>query len=57
MLKQDDASDFIKAMEKESYDHASRGHWEIVKRSAIPLGTKKFRQSGRSSVSVFQMAA
>ena len=40
MLKQDDASDFIKAMEKESYDHASRGHWEIVKRSAIPLGTK-----------------
>ena len=40
MLKQDDASEFIKAMEKESYDHASRGHWEIVKRSEIPSGTK-----------------
>ena len=32
ILKQDDASDFIKAMEKESNDHSSRGHWDIVKR-------------------------
>ena len=32
MLKQDDASEFIKAMEKESNDHSSRGHWETVKR-------------------------
>ena len=31
MMKEDDASDFIKAMEKEVRDHESRGHWEIVK--------------------------
>ena len=32
MLKQDDASQFIKAMGKESNDHSSRVHWEILKR-------------------------
>ena len=40
MMKQDDAADFTKAMEKESHDHASRGHWEIVKQSQVPSGTK-----------------
>ena len=40
MLKQDDAADFIKAMQKEADDHASRGHWQIVKRSEIPAGVK-----------------
>ena len=40
MLKQDDASDFIKAIEKESNYHSSRGHWEIVKRFEIPPGVK-----------------
>jgi len=38
MLKEDDASDFIKAMEKEPNDHSSHGHWEIVKRFEIPPG-------------------
>ena len=40
MLKQDDASNFIKAMGKESNDCSSRGHWEIVKRVEIPPGVK-----------------
>ena len=40
MLKQDDAVEFIKAMQKESNDHSSRGHWEIVKRYEIPPGVK-----------------
>ena len=44
MLKQDDASDFIKAMEKESNDHSSRGHWEIVKRFEIPPGVKTIQE-------------
>ena len=38
-MKEDDASEFIKAME-EVRDHESRGHWEIIKRSSVPLGTK-----------------
>ena len=40
MLKQDDASNFIKTMEKESNDHSSRGRWEIVKRFEITPGVK-----------------
>ena len=40
MLKQDDAAEFIKAMLKETQDHESRGHWEVVKRSALPIGVK-----------------
>ena len=40
MLKEDDASDFIKTMEKESNEHSSRGHWDIVKRVEIPPGVK-----------------
>ena len=40
ILKQDDASEFIKAMEKESNDRSYRGHWEIVKRFEIPPGVK-----------------
>ena len=40
MLKQDDASGFIKAIGKESNDHSYRGHWEIVKRFEIPPGVK-----------------
>ena len=40
MLKQDDASNFIKAMGKESNYHSSRSHWEIVKRFEIPPGVK-----------------
>ena len=43
MLKQDDASNFIKAMEKESNDHSSRGHWDMVKRSEIPPRLKTIR--------------
>ena len=40
MLKQDDASNFIKAMEKESNDHSSCGHWDIVERFEIPSGKR-----------------
>ena len=40
MLKQDDAADFIKAMVKETRDHESRDHWDIIKRSQVPHGTK-----------------
>ena len=40
MLKQNDASDFIKEMEKESNDHSYCCHWEIVKRFKIPPGVK-----------------
>ena len=36
MLKQGDPSDFMKAVVKESNDHSSCGHWEIVKRFEIP---------------------
>ncbi len=31
MLKQDNTADFIKAMQKETQDHESWGHWEIIK--------------------------
>ena len=44
MPKQDDASDFIKAMEKESNDPSSHGHWEIVKRFEIPPGVKNIQE-------------
>ena len=40
MLKQDDASDFIEAMLKETKAHEDRGHWEVVKRSSMPAGMK-----------------
>ena len=40
MIKEDDASDFIKAMEKEIHYHESRGHWEVIKGSEIPRETK-----------------
>ena len=56
MLKEDDASDFIKAMIKETQDHESRGHWEIIKRSSIPHGVKQFRQYGLSKGNDSQMA-
>ncbi len=38
MLKQDDADNFVKAMNKEMHDHESRDHWEVIIRSEIPLG-------------------
>ena len=40
MLQQDDAASFIEAMKKETNAHESRGHWEVIKRSSIPYGTK-----------------
>ena len=40
ILKQDDAADFVKAMNKEVQDHESREHWEVIKRSEIPPGRK-----------------
>jgi hypothetical protein len=38
--KQEDWNDFIIAMEKEIIDHKSRGHWDLVPHSTIPLGNK-----------------
>ena len=40
MLKQPDASEFIKAMMKESSDHETRGHWEVVPRYSKPSNVK-----------------
>ena len=40
MLKQSDASEFIKAMMKESSDRESRGHWEVVPRYSKPSNVK-----------------
>ena len=40
MLKQPDASDFIKAMMKEANDHETRSHWTIIPRSAMPKDMK-----------------
>ena len=40
MLKQEDKSDFMKAMSVEVREHEKRHHWEVVKRSTLPKGTK-----------------
>ena len=40
MLKQDDRSKFVDAMEKEISDHTSRNHWDIVLRSTMPKEMK-----------------
>ena len=56
MLKQDDASKFIKAMEKESNDHSSRGHCKIVKRFEIPSGVKTIQAIWSFKRKRFQMA-
>ena len=45
MIKEGDASDFIKEMEKEIHDHEYRGHWEVVKRNEIPRDTKTIQPS------------
>ncbi len=45
MLKQDDASDFVKATNKEIQDHESREHWEVIKRSEIPPGMKTIKST------------
>ena len=40
MTQQDDAYEFIAAMQKEIAAHEERGHWEVVSRSSIPLHTR-----------------
>ena len=40
MLKQPDASEFIKTMMKESSDHETREHWEAVPRYSKPINVK-----------------
>jgi len=40
MLKEEDATDFIEAMKVEVAAHEKRDHWEVVKRSSVPFGTK-----------------
>ena len=40
MLKEYGASDFVKAMAKETQYHESQVHWEIIKHSLIPPGVK-----------------
>ena len=40
MLKQPDAAEVIKAMLKETDDHESRGHWEVIPRRDKPSQAK-----------------
>ena len=40
MLKEDDAGEFIKAMKKETETHERRNHWDVVKRSQVPVHVK-----------------
>ena len=40
MLKQPDAAEFIKVMLKETDDHESRGHWEVIPRRDKPSQAK-----------------
>ena len=40
MFQQEDKVDFIKAMMKETSDHESKGHWEVVPRSEKPFNVK-----------------
>ena len=37
MLKQPDAAEFVKATMKETDDHESRGHWEVIPRTSNVL--------------------
>ena len=39
-MQQPDALQFVKTMVKEIDDHQSRGHWDIVRQSTTPPGTK-----------------
>ena len=39
-FKQNDWCDFVTVMENEILDHEGRGHWDLVKCSTIPAGTK-----------------
>ena len=40
MLRQPDAADFVQAMIKETDDHETRGHWEVIPRWEKPKGEK-----------------
>ena len=40
MMKQDDKTDFIKAMMTELMEHESRNHWTVIQRSNLPLEAK-----------------
>ena len=40
MLKQDDSSEFVKAMVSEIGAREARGHWEVVRRNAVLDGVK-----------------
>ena len=39
-MQQDDAADFIRAMQKEVDDHVSRNHWTLIPRSNMPSSSK-----------------
>ena len=43
IIKEYDASDFIKEMEKEIHDHESQRHWEVIKSNEIPRDTKNIQ--------------
>ena len=40
MFQQEDRADFIKATLKETNDHKTKGHWEVVPRSEKPANVK-----------------
>jgi hypothetical protein len=39
-LKAPDRNEFIKAMQHEVAQHEERGHWIMILRSQVPIGTK-----------------
>ena len=39
-MKQEDAPQFRKAMQKEIDDHTNRGNWQLIERIAVPVGMK-----------------
>ena len=55
VLKEDDAADFIKAMEVEVAAHEKRDHWEVSTDPLYLLAQRQFKPPGPSKGSVSQM--
>ena len=54
-IKQDDAEEFVKAMEVEVEAHKQRNHWTMVLRSTLPTRAKTIRAIGHSNARDIQM--
>ena len=57
MLRQPDAADFVQAMIKETDDHETRGHWEVIPRWEKPKGKKTVMAVWSFKIIRFQMVA